>query len=715
MIARAARMLGYSVYFPIGMDRNGIAVERYAEKRFNISLHKLPREEFLKYCKQALDELEAEMLEIMKSLGLSGDFDNYYQTDSEEYRKLTQATFIELWNRGLIYFDTRPNNYCPVCKTTIADAEVVYEELPTKLVYIKFKTTDNEEIVIATTRPELLCSCQAVLVNPEDERYKHLVGKKAIVPIYGREVPIFAHPIVKPEFGSGIEMVCSYGDYNDVMLFRELGLKEIIAIDEDGKMTSAAGKYAGLKVEEAREKIIEDLKQAGLIVKIEQIMHRTPTCERSHNPIEIIPMQEIYLKQLEFKEEMLKIANELEFLPEFHRQLLINWINSITKDWPISRRRYYATEIPIWYCKKCGKPYVPKPGKYYRPWKEKAPFEKCEACGSTGFIGETRTFDTWFDSSISVLFISRFMEDEEFFKKIFPVTVRPQGKDIIRTWLYYSLLRVYQLIGKRAFQKAWITGYCVDEKGEKMSKSKGNVIDPIPLIEKYGADAFRYWGASEASLGFDFRASEKRVENASKFITKLWNVARFVSQFPVIENFDESKLLPTDKWILSELKKTYEKCMEGYKCFNFFLPSTETREFLWNLFASHYIEIAKKRAYGEGFSEEEQKAAWYTLHKVMRTILKLLAPIIPFVTEYIWLRMYEKDSIHCQLFDEKIETEDLSNYTQKLLEFNSFVWREKKKRNLSLKDSLDVEIPKELKIFEKELISAHNLSKATKQ
>jgi valyl-tRNA synthetase len=715
MIARAARMLGYSVYFPIGMDRNGIAVERYAEKRFNISLHKLPREEFLKYCKQALDELEAEMLEIMRSLGLSGDFENYYQTDSEEYRKLTQATFIELWNRGLIYFDTRPNNYCPVCKTTIADAEVVYEELPTKLAYIKFKTSDNEEIVIATTRPELLCSCQAVLVNPEDERYKHLVSKKAIVPIYGREIPILAHPIVKPEFGSGIEMVCSYGDYNDVMLFRELGLKEIIAIDEDGKMTTAAGKYAGLKVEEARGKIVEDLKQAGLIVKIEQIMHRTPTCERSHNPIEIIPMQEIYLKQLEFKGEMLKIANELEFLPEFHRQLLINWINSITKDWPISRRRYYATEVPIWYCKKCGKPHVPKPGKYYRPWKEKAPFEKCEACGSTEFIGETRTFDTWFDSSISALFISRFMKDEEFFNKVFPVTVRPQGKDIVRTWLYYSLLRAFQLTGRKAFQKAWITGYCVDEKGEKMSKSKGNVIDPIPLIEKYGADAFRYWGASEASLGFDFRGSEKRVGNASKFITKLWNVDRFVSQFPVIENFDESKLLPTDKWILSELKKTYEKCIEGYKFFNFFTPATETREFLWNLFASHYIEIVKKRAYGEGFSEEEQKAAWYTLHKVMRTILKLLAPIIPFVTEYIWLRMYGKDSIHCQLFDEKIETEDLSNYTQKLLEFNSFVWREKKKRNLSLKDSLDVEIPKELKIFEKELISAHNLSKATEQ
>jgi len=708
MIARAARMLGFNVYFPIGMDRNGIAVERYAEKRFNINLHKMPREEFLKYCKQALDELEEEMIQILKMLGISGDFENYYQTDSEDYRALTQATFIELWNRGLIYFDTRPNNYCPVCKTTIADAEVVYEELPTKLVYIKFKTTENEEFVVATTRPELLCSCQAILINPEDERYKHLIGKKAIVPIYEREVPILAHPIVKMDFGSGIEMVCSYGDYNDVMLFRELNLKEIIAIDLEGRMTENAGKYAGLKVEEAREKIIEDLKNLGLIVKIENIMHRTPTCERSKNPIEIIPMQEIYLKQLPFKEEMLKIAKELEFIPEFHRQLLINWINSITKDWPISRRRYYATEIPIWYCKKCGKPFVPKPGKYYRPWKEKPPFEKCE-CGSTEFIGEERTFDTWFDSSISALYIAKYLKDEEFFKKVFPVTVRPQGKDIVRTWLYYSLLRIFQLTGKMAFEKAWISGYCVDEKGEKMSKSKGNVIDPLPLIEKYGADAFRFWAASEASVGFDFRASEKRIENASKFITKLWNVARYVSQFPIIENFDESKLLASDKWILSELRNTYQKCIEGYKSFNFFIPANEMREFIWNIFASHYIEMVKKRAYGEQFSEEEQKAAWYTLHKVLKISLKLLAPIIPFVTDYIWLSLYSNKSIHLEKFEDEIMATDYSKYTKALIEFNSFVWKKKKESNLSLTDKISLKIPIELKEFERELKTMHNI------
>ncbi|MCX8191109.1 MAG: valine--tRNA ligase [Candidatus Aenigmarchaeota archaeon] len=709
MIARTARMLGFSVLFPIGMDRNGIGVERYAEKRFKISIHTIAREEFLKCCKQALDELEAEMIEIMKMLGISGDFDKYYQTDSEEYRKLTQATFIDLWKRGLIYFDTRPNNYCPVCKTTIADAELEYEEIKTKLVYIKFKVENNKELVIATTRPELLCACQAVLVNPNDERYKDLVGMKVKIPIYEREVPIMSHPIVKIEFGTGAEMVCSYGDYNDVMLFRELMLKEIIAIDLDGRMTEVAGRYAGLKVEEARERIIEDLKKEGYVVKIEEVIHNVPTCDRSHNPIEIIPMQEIYLKQLPFKEKMLEIAKELEFLPEFHRQLLINWINSITKDWPISRRRYYATEIPIWYCKKCLEPHVPEPGKYYKPWKEKAPFSACKKCGNKEFIGEERTFDTWFDSSITPLFITKYKADEKFFEKTFPVSIRPQGKDIVRTWLYYTLLRCYQLTGKNVFKRAWISGYCVDEKGEKMSKSKGNVIDPIPVIERYGADAFRFWAASESSLGYDFRASEKRFQNASLFITKLWNIARYISQFEVISNFDESKLLPADKWILSELKKVYEKCLNGYNQFNFFIPANEMREFLWNKFAAHYIEMVKKRTYGDGFTLEEKRAAIYTLHKVMKISLKLLAPIIPYITEYIWKTLYSEKSIHTEKWDDKIEIEDLTTLTDKILEFNSLVWRQKKEKGLSLKDSIKIEIPVELRIFEKDLKSMHNI------
>jgi valyl-tRNA synthetase len=710
MIARTARMQGFEVFFPIGIDRNGLPVEIYTERKYGISIHETPREKFIELCKHALDDLEAEMIQIMKTMGLSGDFDNYYRTDSEEYRKLTQATFIELWNKGLIYEATRPNNYCPVCKTTIADAEVEYKELPAQLVYIKFKVEESgENLTIATTRPELLCSCQAVIVNPKDERYKHLHGKHAIVPIYKRKVPIIPHPYAKMEFGTGAVMICSYGDYSDVLLFRELKLKEIIAINIHGKMTKEAGKYAGLSIEEARKKIIEDLENMNLISKKEEVMHRTPTCERSKNPIEIIPMKEYYLKQLEFKKDLMKLAKKFVFHPEMHRQLLINWIRSVTIDWPISRRRYYATEIPIWYCKKCGKPNIPKPGKYYQPWKEKPPFNKCQHCNANdGFIGETRTFDTWMDSSISPLFISGYLRNESLFKKAYPTTIRPQGKDIVRTWLYYTILRCYQLTDKAPFKHIWIGGMGLDEKGEKMSKSRGNVIDPIPLLEKYGADAFRFWNASEASHGFDFRCSEERIIASSRFLTKIWNIARFISMFPEPK---KAKLSATDEWILGELNKLIEDCMEGYKDFNFYIPANKIREFVWNLFAPHYMEMIKARAYGEGFSEEEQKSAWYTLHTCLKNILKLLAPITPFITDYIWRSIYCEKSIHVETLPKKKrewETE-LVKLTEKLIEFNSKVWSEKKKRGLSLKEKIKIKIPKSLKPFEKDLIHMHNI------
>ena len=708
MIARTARMMGYEVYFPIGIDRNGLPVEIYTEKKHGISIHETPREEFIELCKHSLDELEAEMIEILKLMGLSCDFDNYYRTDSEEYRALTQATFIELWNKGLIYEATRPNNYCPVCKTTIADAEVEYKDLPAELVYIKFKLKEeNREIVIATTRPELLCSCACVIFNPEDERYKDLEGKHAIVPIYGREVPIMAHPYAKMEFGSGLVMICSYGDYSDVRLFRELKLKEIIAITPEGKMSENAGKYAGLTVEEARRKITEDLEKMGLIEKKEKIMHRTPICYRSKNPIEIIPMKEFYLKQLDFIDEIRKIALKLKFHPEMHRQILLNWIDSITIDWPISRRRYYGTEIPIWYCKDCGKPCLPEPGRYYKPWKEDPPFKECPHCGSTkGFKGEVRTFDTWMDSSISPLFISRYKKDEKFFKKVFPVTLRPQAKDIVRTWLYYTLLRCYQLTKKPAFERAWIMGYGVDEKGERMSKSKGNVVDPLPILKKYGGDIFRFWNASEASLGYDFRYSDEKIEASAKFLTKLWNIARFISMFPQPK---EAKLTETDKWILSELSQLIKKCLKGYEDFNFFIPANAIREFTWNLFASHYIEMVKSRAYGEGFEKEEQEAAWYTLHLVLRNLLKLFAPIAPHITDYIWRKLYGNESIHKEKFPKPQWNFGLEKFTDSLVAFNEEVWKLKKERGMSLKDEIEKEIPEDLKLFEKDLKKMHNI------
>ena len=708
MIARTARMAGKNVYFPIGIDRNGLPVELYTESKHGIRMRETERAKFLDLCKETLDDLEVEMIEIMKSLGISGDFVNYYRTDSDEYRTMTQATFIELWKRDLVYLANRPNNYDWVSGTTIADAEITYLDLPTKLVYIKFAIKDSQKtITVATTRPELLCACKTVIVNPEDERYSELVGKKILVPISNHEVEIKRHHSAKKEFGSGVVMVCSYGDQNDVTLFRELKLDEVIAIDLDGRMTEAAGKYAGLKPKQARVKITEDLEKKGFLEKIEDITHRTPVSERSKNPIEIIPMEEYYLKQIDSIKKMKELGSQIKFYPNMHKQILTNWLDSISIDWPISRRRFYGTEIPIWYCKNCSGPYVPEPGKYYRPWKDKCPIDKCTKCGSAEFVGEERTFDTWMDSSITPLFVSKYKKDEEFFKKTYPATLRPQAKDIVRTWLYYTLFRCEQLTGKKPWSEAWIMGYGLDEKGIKMSKSKGNALDPLPIIQKWGADTFRFWSASEINHGYDFRCSEQKIEATKKFLSKLWNVSRFLSSFPVIESGNPTN---SDKWILSELDKLVAECKKGYSEYNFFIPSVAIREFTWNLFAAQYIEMVKARAYGIGFSEEEKNGAIYTLHKTLSTILKLLAPITPYITDNLWQTLYSKETIHKETQVEQETLEDMSNITKEIVEFNSKVWNEKKAKGLSLKDSIAISVPSNLKQFEKDLISMHNLS-----
>ena len=707
MIARTARMSGKNVLFPIGIDRNGLPVEMYTEKKYNIRMRETERGEFLKLCATALDDLEAEMIQIMTNLGLSGNFSEYYRTDSEEYRTLTQSTFIELWKKDLVYLANRPNNYDWVTGTTIADAEITYQEIPTNLVHMKFNIKDSEKsLIVASTRPELLCACQTVIVNPDDERYTSLVGKKVIIPLVNREVEILTHPSAEKEFGSGVVMVCSYGDQNDVALFRELKLQEIVAIGKDGRMTNVAGPYAGLKVKQAREKIIEDLQNQGFVEKMENINHRTPVSERSKVPIEIIPMEEYYVKQKDSVEKMRELGSKINFHPPMHRQILMNWLDSISIDWPISRRRYYGTEIPIWYCKKCLEPHVPEQGKYYRPWKDDSPITKCTKCGASEFVGEERTFDTWMDSSVSPLFVSKYKRDNEFFKKTYPTTLRPQSKDIVRTWLYYTLLRCEQLTGKAPWSEAWIMGYGVDEHGTKMSKSKGNVVDPLPVIQKFGADAFRFWSASEINLGYDFRCSEQKIESTKKFLSKLWNVSRFLSGFPVLKT---GKLSPTDKWILSELDKVVSECKKGYSEYNFFIPATALREFTWNLFAAHYIEMIKGRSYGTGFSEEEQDSAIYTLHKVLSTLLLLLAPITPFITDYLWQNLYSNKTIHKERLPEKGNYEDWTEFTKNIVEFNSDVWNKKKELGLSLKDSVDFEIPLNLSQFAKDLKTMHNL------
>jgi valyl-tRNA synthetase len=462
-----------------------------------------------------------------------------------------------------------------------------------------------------------------------------------------------------------------------------------------------------MSIKDARSQIIQDLQESKEATKVEQIQHRTPLCERSHTPIEIIPMQEFYLKQLEFIPKLKKLAKEMNFYPDMHRQILYNWMDSLTTDYPISRRRYYATEIPIWYCSKCNEPHLPKPGKYYRPWRDPAPFRKCKKCGNTKFVGEAKTFDTWMDSSISALFITKWMRNQRFHRATYPATIRTQGKDIVRTWLYYSLLRCYLLTGKAPFKDAWVGGLGQDAQGRAMRKSIGNFVDPEPLLQRYGSDTFRFWGAGEANQGFDFRLSEDRVAGAGKFLTKLWNTARYIGSFPEPES---ATLTDSDRWILSELDKLIEECAKGYEEYNMFVPATKIKEFLWNIFTSHYLEMTKGRAYGDSGNQKDKEAACYTLHRVMRSLLLLLAPIIPHITDHIWRRLYGTGSIHRELFPKPGDHHVPPGVTEALVEFNVQVWKSKRDKGMALKEPIQVEVPKKLQPYLSDLTRMHHIT-----
>jgi len=717
MFARFRRMQGFNVLFPLGLDRNGLPIEMAAEKRFNVSLKDVSREEFIKFCGQILEESSAESIDSFLRLGISFNswkvgkkLGDMYFTDSKDYRTLTQATFIDMWNKGLVYEDKRINNYCPGCGTTLADAEVDYKDIETTFNDVIFTVKESgEKLIISTTRPELIATCAMVIYNPSDDRHQRLEGKTAITPVYGKEVPITAHPLADPEKGSGLVMMCSMGDQNDIRFFRDMKLKPVIAIDENGKMNSSAGFLEGLTVKEARQKIIDELRAKQLLVDQRKVMHRTPICERSKHPIEFIEQQELYLKQLKFRRQMKKLAKRTKFYANESRQLLLDWIDSLTIDWPLSRRRYYATEIPLWYCNSCGEAVVPQAGRYYRPWKEQPPVKRCKKCKSTSFRGEERVFDTWFDSSISPLYIMKY--PEKFFQKHKFCTLRPQGKEIVRNWLYYTFLRCYLILDRGIFRDVWLHYHVVDEKGKKMSKSLGNVIDPHEILEKYGAEPFRLWCAVEGNLDKqDFRCSFERIEGTGKTLAKLWNVARFVSMLPSPRT--KRTVMEMDRWIIKEMAKLIRYSRRRYNKYDFHNPTIKLRHFLWETFASHYLELVKNRAYNQDrkFSKEQQESALYALNYCLGNMLKLLAPVMPMFTQKIYKDLYKKD-IHDEEFPKPKQISARIS-TQDIEDLNSFIWKSKKDRGLSLKAEIkELTLLRKYSVIAKDIVACHNASK----
>ncbi len=727
--ARYKRMKGFQVLFPLGLDRNGLPIEMAAEKKFNISPFREGRDKFIDVCKKLLEETSTETSDTFAKLGISfssykeGDYIGaVYKTDSPEYRKITQATFLELFKKGLIYEDSRINNWDTKLQTTLADSEIEYKDIPSNFNYVKWRIKGTgEEIVIATTRPELICTCGAVIFNPKDERYKKLDGKIAISPIFEKEILIKSNSLADPEKGTGIVMMCSAGDLSDIQFFREQKLIPKIAIEKDGTMNEIAGFLKGLKVREARQKIIEILKEKNLLEKQEQIIHRTPVSERSGAEIEFIQMPEYYLKQLEFKKEIKKISEKINFFPKESKKILDDWINSISIDWPISRRRFYATPIPLWNFTQDKEKYyaLGKSGKYCEPWKRspEKDFEVWKNGKKVGLArdfnfkweGEIRVFDTWMDSSISELVILKHKTDDNFFKKAYPCSLRPQGKEIIRTWLYYTLLRGYLETKKPCFKDVWINQHIVDSKGYKMSKSKGNIIDPQKLLKTYGGEAIRFWSAIEGDLSRnDLKCSEDRISAELKTLNKLLNVSRFVFMFDKpVERFKLEKL---DKLFIDYIEDLTNKVHKHYENYDFFHPAIEFRRFIWEIFASHYLELVKARAYNQEnkFTKQESDSAKYTLHYLLERILFLLYPIIPQITTTI-AKEKKIDLLKCEWPKIKKGKSNLE-LIEKIMEFNGNVWKEKKLKEISLRNEISgIKIPKELKDFEKDLKGCHGL------
>ncbi|HVY01870.1 MAG TPA: valine--tRNA ligase [Candidatus Nanoarchaeia archaeon] len=737
MTARYRRMKGFDVLFPLGLDRNGLPIEMAAEKKYNISAFKMTRDEFLAACEKLLAETSAESIDSFAKLGISftsykegEEIGSVYNTDSPEYRSVTQATFIDLYKKGLIYENTRINNWDPKLRTTVADAEIEYKDIDSTFNHVKWKVKgSDEEIIIATTRPELICTVGAVIYNPEDKRYQHLKGKRAISPIFGKEVQIMPHPFAKIDKGSGLVMMCAGGDLTDIQFFREMKLKPQIAVTQEGKMNELAGEFAGLKVREAREKTIEKLKSLSLLQKQEQIKHNTPVSERSGAEIEFIEMPEFYLKQLEFKEEVRKTANKINFYPKESKKILDSWIDSVAIDWPISRRRFYATPVPLWNEQedKLGSELIaiPKPGPYYQPWKQEVPKdaeiynkytgEKLGIAKDSKFkdvkwTGETRVLDTWFDSSISELVMLKYKKDDKFFKKAYPANLRPQGKEIVRTWLYYTILRGYLETKEPCFTDTWIHQHILDAQGRKMSKSLGNGIDPQEIIRDFGAEAMRFWSAIEGDLSKqDLLCSKDKIKAELKTMNKLLNVAKFVMQFEKPNK--KPKLVEIDELFISYIEDMIKQADKQYEIYDFHGPALKARAFLWDAYASHYIEIVKNRAYNQEnkFSKEQSDSAKYTLYYLLENLLTILYPIIPQITSVISTDL--GIDLHVAEFPKGKEAKEKDlKLIEKIAQFNSNVWKAKREKNISLKESISgIEVPKELKAFEQDLKACHNL------
>jgi len=690
IIARYQRMKGRNVFYPFGTDDNGLATERLIERMNKVRSVNMKRSEFIKLCLSTLNKIRPDFVQDWKNLGMSCDFSLFYSTINDHCRKISQNSFLKLYKDGREYRKEAPSIWCPECQTAIAQVELEDKEFKSTFNDIVFKVEGEKDLIIATTRPELLGSCVAVFVHPDDKRYKKYVGKKAKVPVFNHEVPILFDKRADPEKGTGAVMCCTFGDQTDIEWYKAHNLPLRMSIGKDGRMLVKG--YEGLKTKEAKEKIIEEMKKKALLKKQEPIKHMVNVHERCGTPIEILNTKQWFIKYLDLKDQFLVNGSEMKWHPDHMRSRLDNWINGLQWDWCISRQRHFGIPFPVWYCAKCDAEILAKEKDLpVDPLEDKPSIKKCPECGHDKFIAEKDVMDTWATSSLTPELAGELIKGSKNHKKIYPMDLRPQAHDIITFWLFNTMVKSQLHHKRNPWKHITISGWALDPKGKKMSKSKGNVIHPQKMIELYNADALRFWAAG-SKLGDDLPFQEKDLITGKKTVVKLWNASKFgLMHLEDFKKYGDIEVM--DRWLITKLHRLIKTATDYFETYEYSKAKQETEIFFWQIFCDNYLEIAKDRLYNpDKYHKGARASAQFALYEAILNILKLFAPVMPYITEEIYHLYFAEEeklkSIHNSswpVYDEKMIDNTAEQAGDYLVDIVRVVRKFKSDKALSLK------------------------------
>ena len=639
ILIRTKRMQGYSALWMPGTDHAGIAtqikVEENLRKEEGLTRYDLGREKFLERVWAWKNQYGDRIIQQLKKLGSSCDWRRERFTMDEGCSKAVKEVFVNLYNKGLIYKGSRIINWCPHCATALSDAEVEYETQPGKLWYIKYDIKDSDEcMIVATTRPETFMGDSGIAVNPEDERYKHLVGKMAILPIIGREIPIFADDYVDKEFGTGCVKTTPCHDPNDFEMGQRHNLEQILVFNEDATVNENGGKYQGMDRYECRKAVLADLEAEGRLVKIEDHTHNVGTCYRCGTTVEPMTSAQWFVKMAPLAKDAIRVVDEgeIKFVPERFSKTYTHWMENV-HDWCISRQLWWGHQIPAFYCDACGEMVVTKED-----------HAVCPKCGKP-MRQDPDTLDTWFSSALWPFSTLGWPDNTEELKYFYPTNTLVTGYDIIFFWVVRMMFSGLKNMGEVPFDTVLIHGLVRDEQGRKMSKSLGNGIDPLKVIDEYGADALRFMLATGNAPGNDMRYSDDKVKAARNFANKLWNASRFI-MMNLPEDFQYNGLPEDleleDRWIVSKFNAVAKEVGENLDKFEIGVASAKIYDFIWDVYCDWYIELTKPRIQAGGATMEKAQAV---LVWVMRGMLKLLHPFMPYITEEIWQVLTDGESM----------------------------------------------------------------------